>query len=160
MPEASLTRLSPSRMTRMRLGSVIPLMAPIAAAASGGEIMAPSTKPSGHVAPGRNCTTTKPTAAVVATTSPTASSKMARISLRKSRIEVKNAASMRIGGRKISSICSGSIVTCGMPGTSARPTPPMRNAIGDAIFSRCAMRAQKHIAVNIISSWVGSMRST
>jgi hypothetical protein len=50
--EASLTRLSPSRILMTRLGTLIPFNTAVAATASGGEIMPPSRKPNASVNPG------------------------------------------------------------------------------------------------------------
>ena len=81
---ASLASPSPSRMTRMRLGSCILRAIESGATASGGETMAPSTKPTGQARPSSQWVAAA-TATVVNTTQPTASSEIGRRLKRNSR---------------------------------------------------------------------------
>src|SRR5690349_20219434 len=101
-----------------RLGSPNPLVADVAATASGGEMMAPSTKASAQPSPGINISATHATAHVVKITQPIASSVMGRLAVLKSAHEVFHAAAYRIGGRKIRNTISGSRVILGSPGIS------------------------------------------
>ena len=85
---ASLTRLSPSSTVATRPGTPSRPMIAVVATASGGETMAPRTNASGHPSPGTTQCAAAATAAVVASTRPTANSEMGRVLNAKSRHEV------------------------------------------------------------------------
>ncbi len=87
---ASFTRLSPSTITISRRGTPSRLAIAFAATGSVGDTIAPSTTADAHGRPATSCTTTA-TTAVVASTSPIASSPIGRRFARRSRSEVKNA---------------------------------------------------------------------
>jgi hypothetical protein len=89
---ASLSRLSPDRIVMSRRGRPSSRPTAVAATASGGATIAPRAKPAARGRPGINAHAAKPTAAVVASTSPTDSSVIARTSLRKLRTELDQAA--------------------------------------------------------------------
>ena len=72
--DASLTRLSPSRITITRRGTGSRDTIAAAATASGGETIAPSATATAHGMPGKSARAVMATAAVVASTSPIASS--------------------------------------------------------------------------------------
>ena len=105
-------------------------MTAVAATASGGDTIAPSTNATGQLMPGTTAWATQATAVVVTTTRPTASSAIGRRLAAKSRHDVNHAAANRIGGRNSSSTSSGSMSTCGRPGTSASASPPSTSRIG------------------------------
>src|SRR5687767_13138458 len=107
-PVASFTRLSPSSMVMIRLGRPEPLVAEVAATASGGEMMAPSTKASGHPKPVIKVWAIQATAHVVKITQPIASNVIGRLAALKSGQEVDHAALYRMGGRKTRKTISGS----------------------------------------------------
>src|ERR1041384_2051197 len=127
-PVASFTRLSPSRMVMMRLGTPSPWVAAVAATASGGEIIAPSTNDSGQPKPGMNAWAITATMVVVKSTQPIASNDMGRRFALKLGHEVVHAAEYNTGGRKIRNTISGSSVTLGSHGTRpiAMPTNTSR----------------------------------
>src|SRR5688572_9965450 len=100
-----------------------PLVMLVAATASGGETMAPSTNANGQGKPGIRKWVHMETAAVVKNTNAIASVEMGRASALKSCHEVFDAASYRIGGRKIKNTTSGFRVTAGIKGMNATPRP-------------------------------------
>ena len=73
----------------MRRGKRRPRMTEVAAAASGGEIIAPSVSPAAQLMPGISQAQIVATASVVAVTKPNESSRMGRRKRQKSRQEVK-----------------------------------------------------------------------
>ena len=81
-----------------------------------------------------------------------ASSEIARTLRRSSRSGVKNAAEYRSGGRITSSTRSGSSSTSGMPGITARPTPPTTSRIGYGIRVTWAAISKRVTAARIESS--------
>ena len=87
--DASLTRLSPSRIVTTRRGTPSRRKTEVAATASGGATIAPSAKAGAHCSEGTRVPTTRPTTAVVNSTSPMASRAMGRAFALKSRICVK-----------------------------------------------------------------------
>ena len=86
----SLTRLSPSMIETMRRGAPSLRVISVAASASVGETIAPSVNATAHDRCTHSCATT-PTTAIVAATSPNASSEIGRLFARRSRSEVKKA---------------------------------------------------------------------
>jgi hypothetical protein len=94
-----------------------------------GDTIAPRTKATGQ---DRSIATWATTAieTMVATTSPMASSEICPAFLRSSRIEEKNAAAYRSGGRKIRRTTSGCSSIDGTPGRNPIPTPPTTRRIG------------------------------
>ncbi len=138
---ASFTRLSPSRMVTICRGSRSRCAIAVAAMASGGETIAPSTRATGHAIPGTSAWTAAATAVVVAMTSPTARSVIEKRFVRKSRHEVKYPAAYRMGGRKSRKTICGSSVTCGRDGTNPSPIPATTRTIGYGTFTLRARNA-------------------
>ena len=101
----------------------------VAAMASVGETMAPSTKAAAQGSP-VTVWTTAATTKVVISTSPTASSVIGLIFARKSRHEVKIAETYSSGGKNNKNTSSGSSSTCGSPGTNPSADPPRTSRIG------------------------------
>src|ERR671916_1808927 len=137
MPVASLTRLSPSKTVTMRRGTPRRWATVVAAMASVGETIAPSTN---AAAQGRSVTvwTTAATTRVVISTSPTASSEIALTFARKSRHEVKSAETYSKGGKNNKNTSSGSSSTDGNCGTNPSADPPSTSRIGYGTPSRVA----------------------
>ncbi len=102
----------------------------VAATASGGDTIAPSTNATGQVIPGISACATQATAVVVTTTRPMASRAIGRLLAAKSRHDVNQAVANSSGGRNSSSTSSGSMWTCGRPGTNASASPPTTSRIG------------------------------
>ena len=88
---ASLTRLSPSRIVTMRRGRPTRRAIVVAATASGGATTAPSANATAQPT-GRTACTSTATPAVVNSTSPTLSSAIGRLFVRKSTSDVRMAA--------------------------------------------------------------------
>src|ERR687898_2575323 len=129
IPVASLTRLSPSRIVTMRRGTPRRWATEVAAMASVGETMAPSTK----AAPQGSPTTvwaTEATTKVVISTSPTASGVIGLTLALKSRQLVKSAETYSKGGKNNRNTSSGSSSTGGSPGTNPSADPPRTSRIG------------------------------
>src|SRR5688572_31755382 len=103
-------------MVVTRLGRIRPLVAAAAATASGGEMIAPSTKASGQPNSGMKVCAIHATAHVVKITHPVASSVMGRFAFLKSTQEVVQAAAYKTGGRKTRNTMSGCKAICGKPG--------------------------------------------
>src|SRR5436190_13061790 len=114
--DASLIRLSPSRMVARRFGTLRFAITDVAATASGGEMMPPRRKPSASVNPGMSQTEKYATTVEVNMTSPNASNRIARFHFQKSFHDVCQAALYNNGGRKIKNTTSGFISSTGMPG--------------------------------------------
>ena len=127
---ASLTRLSPSRMTTIRRGIRRCSAMAVAEMASGGEMIAPSTNPAASGKSGNRKCAKYPTETVVNSTSPIARKQMGRKFARKSRQGVKIAAGYSSGGRKKRNTNSGLSRTGGIPGINARLKPPITSRIG------------------------------
>jgi len=102
----------------------------LAASGSVGETIAPSANATAHGIAGTSAWMATATTTVVASTSPTASSEIARRSARRSRRFAKNAAEYSSGGSRIASTSSGGSSMCGMPGIRPITTPPTRSGIG------------------------------
>src|SRR5689334_13241852 len=137
--EASLTRLSPSRITITRRGTGSRETIAAAATASGGETIAPNATATAHGIPGKSARAATATATDVASTSPMASSAIGRRARLKSRSDVKNAAAQRTGGRKAKKTMSGSSCGRSTPGSSPTPKPAATCRIGTGTGSRRAM---------------------
>ena len=88
-PDASLTRLSPSRTVTSLAGSLRRCSTALAATASGGETMAPSATPAGQGSDGMSHLATSATITVVKTTAPTDNKRIGRSWAWKSRQTVK-----------------------------------------------------------------------
>ncbi len=147
-PAASLSRLSPSSSTISRRGSATRSSTALAATASGGETIAPSVKQAAHGSAGTAQCTATPTASVVNTTAPIASSMMPpRLRLNSSQTE-KYAPSTSSGGRNTISTRSGSRLTGGRPGTNAMPAPPTSSAAAGGSRSFLATSSSTTIAAN------------
>ena len=114
----------------MRRGTLRRCVTAVAATASGGETIAPSTNATGQLMPGMTACAIQATAVVVTTTRPIASNAIGRRLAAKSRHDVNQAAANSSGGRNSSSTSSGSIFTAGSPGTNASPSPPSTSRIG------------------------------
>ena len=91
-PVASLTRLSPSMMVTTRRGTLSRWVTAVAATASGGDTIAPSTNATSQLIPGITACAAQATAVVVATTRPMASCEIGRLLAAKSRHDVNHAA--------------------------------------------------------------------
>src|SRR6476659_9329379 len=130
--DASLTRLSPSRITVTRRGTGSRATIAAAATASGGLTIAPNAMATGHGIPGTSRRTTTATAAEVTRTSATASDAIGRMFALNSRSGVKYAAAQRIGGRKTKNTTLGSSSGTTTPGRSAmtRPAATWRIGVG------------------------------
>ena len=114
----------------IRLGTLRRCRTEVAATASGGETIAPSTNAAGQPIAGMAAWATQATTVVVATTSPTARRTMGRRLAAKSRQEVSQAAANSSGGRNSSSTSPGSIRARGSPGAKARASPPITRRMG------------------------------
>ncbi len=138
---ASLTSPSPASTVTMRRGTPRRAVTAMAATASVEQTTAPSTKATAHERPITVCATTA-TPQVVNTTSPTASEVIGRRLARKSRHDVVTASQYSSGGRNSKKTRSGSSLTVGTAGTSAkirpRPSPPTTSRIGYGTASRFA----------------------
>ena len=86
---ASFRRLSPSRIVTIRRGTPSRWNTALDATASGGETIAPSVSATAQAMSGTSSLATAPTRNVVNRTRPTASRRIARRFLRRSRIDVK-----------------------------------------------------------------------
>ena len=117
-------------MVTIRRGIFRRWVTAVAATASGGDTIAPSTNATGQLIPGISACATHATAVVVTTTRPMASSAIGRLLAAKSRHDVNQAAANSSGGRNSSSTSSGSMWTCGSPGTNASASPPTTSRIG------------------------------
>src|SRR5260221_5091546 len=144
---ASFASPSPSRMTRIRLGSCILRAMDNGATASGGETIAPNTKPTGQEKPNSQCVAAA-AAIVVNRTQPTASSEIGRRLNRNSRQLIATAEEYTTGGSTKSNTNSGASRTVGSPGTSARTTPVSTSRIAGGTFSRAATTATAAITIN------------
>ena len=127
---ASLKRLSPSSITNSRCGVFRRRSTAVAAAASGGDTIAPSAMAVAHDISGMTSRATQATAAMVRSTV-----KKARLSTgarlwRRSRGEASYAASSSTGATNKANASSGSRVTCGAPGMRARTPPPRASNAG------------------------------
>src|SRR5262245_28554295 len=100
-------------MVTMRRGTFKRWVTAVAATASGGDTIAPSTNATGQLIPGITACATHATAVVVTTTRPIASSAIGRVLAAKSRHDVNQAAANSSGGRNSSSTSSGLILTLG-----------------------------------------------
>ena len=121
--DASLTRLSPSRITMTRRGTGSRDTIAAAATASGGEMIAPSATATLHGMPGISACAASATATVVASTNPIDSRPIGRRFALNSRNDVKKAAAQRIGGRNTKKTRSGSNAGMASPGSRATPNP-------------------------------------
>ena len=132
--DASLTRLSPSRIVMTRRGTPRRRSTDVAATASGGATIAPNANAGAHWSSSTSRPATSPTASVVNSTSPIASWPMARTFALKSRIGVVYADPNRIGGRNKRKTSSGGSSMVGASGnwvsTSPSPSPPRTSRIG------------------------------
>src|ERR1039458_3074416 len=134
-------------MTTMRLGSCILRAMASGATASGGETIAPNTKPTGHGRP-RNQWLAAAVASVVNTTQPTASNEMGRRLNRNSRQLMATADEEITGGNTRRSTNSGASLTVGSPGASARITPVSTKRMPGGILSRAATTATAAMTIN------------
>lgn len=105
---ASLSRLSPSRMVTTRRGSPTLRATAVADTASGGATTAPRARQAASGSEGTTRCRTSPTAAVVNSTSPKASSAMGRALARSATSEDCRAALCSSRGRTTTSTSSGS----------------------------------------------------
>ncbi len=137
-PLASLTRLSPSRMSTTRCGNASLRAIDVAAIASVVATTAPSTMPSSQVKPGKNILAVRATLKTVKATKPKASRAMLTRLKRNSRQEVTHAAEYSRGGSTTRKIKSGLSLICGIPGTKPRTRPAITRTIGYGI---CSLRA-------------------
>ena len=128
--EASLIRLSPSRMLIDATGDAEPAGDRGGGDGSVGATIAPSAKHAAHGSPFTRVWATTATAPAVATTRPVESSVMLRASARRSRRLAKNAPEYSSGGRKTTSTSSGASSMSGIPGTKPSTSPPSTSRIG------------------------------
>src|SRR5262249_43694212 len=153
----SLRRLSPPRIVRMRWGGRSCRSTASAAAASGGETMAPSAIAAGHGIAGTSRRATRATAAVVTMTLTTARLVTAiQLSLR-SRGDASEAAASSTGATNRARARSGSIENLGVPGTNARTAPTSaRNAGYGApiLLARAARSAARRRTPRSPSNWL------
>jgi hypothetical protein len=91
--DASLIRLSPSRMATSLLGTLIPFKTDVAATASGGEMIPPSRNPRDKVNPGMSASDTNATTQEVIITRPKAKTVITLLHRQNSFHEVFHAAS-------------------------------------------------------------------
>src|SRR5690349_22175925 len=112
-----------------------PFVAAVAATASGGEMMAPSTNASAQPKPGMNVCATHATAHVVKITHPIANKVIGRFAFLKSVQDVDHAAAYSTGGRKTKKTISGSREMVGKPGIRPIPIPAITSRIGYGIFT-------------------------
>ena len=117
-------------MVTTRRGTLSRWVTAVAATASGGDTIAPSTNATCQLIPGMNVCATQATAVVVATTRPMASSAIGRLLAAKSRHDVNHAAAYSSGGRNSSSTSSGLMWTRGRPGMNASARPPTTSRMG------------------------------
>src|SRR3954471_7386644 len=136
-------------MVRMRCGGRSARSTAVAATASGGATIAPSTTAAAQGSPGTIAWATAATAAVVRPTATTTSpSKGAQLS-RRSRNEASNAASSRTGATNRASTSSGGKVGAGAPGTNASRAPPIARNTGYGAPAFRAAAASSTAATNI-----------
>ena len=128
--EASFTKRSPSKITLILFGITRFFKTEVAAIASGGETIPPSTKPIANVNPGIIDDVRNATASEVIITNPKASKLIGRFHFQKSCHEVYHAASYSSGGKKIKKIISGSSVTNGIPGMKLIANPAITRNMG------------------------------
>ena len=102
----------------------------LAASGSVGETIAPSANAAGQLMPSTTAWATTATATMVARTSPTADSEIARASARRSRGEEKKPAQYSSGGRNATRTSSGGSSTSGMPGRNPITRPPRTSRMG------------------------------
>ena len=105
-------------------------MIAVAAMASVGDTIAPSTRAGPQPSPGIRACATVATATVVKSTSPTDSMPMGRRFAFRSRTEVYQPAAVISGGRKIRKTTSGASWTAGRPGMKPKNSPPTTRRIG------------------------------
>jgi hypothetical protein len=105
-------------------------MIAVAAMASVGETIAPSTRAGPQPRSGIRACATAATATVVKITSPIDSRPIARRFAFRSRTDVYQPAAVISGGRKIRKMMSGSSCRGGRPGTNPRTRPPRTRRIG------------------------------
>ena len=137
-PLASLTRLSPSRMSTTRCGKPTRLAIDVAAIASVVDTTAPSTNPNCQVKPGMTQRAVRAMPMTVATTRPIASMEMLTRLKRNSRHEVSHAAEYNNGGRTTRKMKSGFSVTLGTRGKKLSSNPASTSTMG---YGRCSLRA-------------------
>src|SRR6266404_8692583 len=133
--DASLIRLSPSRIVITLFGTFSPLNTEFAATASGGDMMPPNKKPNASVKPGMIACETNATTADVMMTRPNANKIIGRFHFQKSIHDVFQAAAYNKGGRKIRNARSGLRVINGTPGTRLIRRPAITSKIGYEILS-------------------------
>src|ERR1700686_1202554 len=133
-------------MTTMRLGSCNLRAMESGATASGGETIAPNTKPTGQERP-RSQWVVAAVAMVVNPTQPTASSDIGRRLYRNSRQLIATADEKMTGGSTRSKTNSGASSTVGRPGMSASTTPVITSRMAGGIFSRSATTATAAITI-------------
>src|SRR3954454_15675655 len=138
---ATLSSLPPDRTVIILRGSPSSRPTAVAATASGGATIAPRANPAASGRPGTSAHATKPTAAVVASTSPTDSRVIDRSSLRKPRTELCQAAAYSSGGTKKNSTSSGLSSYSGNPGTFDTASPTRTRTIGAETRVRSASPA-------------------
>jgi hypothetical protein len=117
-------------MVITRFGKLKPFVAAVAATASGGEMMAPSTNDSAQSKPGITRCATQATAQVVKITHPIANKVIGRFAALKSGHDVFQAAEYKTGGRKMRKTTSGSREIEGIPGIIPMAIPAITSRIG------------------------------
>src|SRR6478735_908956 len=121
-------------MVTILRGMPRPFVADVAATASGGEMIAPSTNASAQPKPGINVCAIHATALIEKITQPTASKVIGRFAALKSGHEVAHAAAYRTGGRKTKKTTSGFKTMIGRCGISPIPIPVNTRRIGYGIL--------------------------
>ena len=134
---ASLSSPSPSRMETIRRGSPRRPATAVAATGSGGDTIAPSTTATAHGIPSTEWASSA-TAAVVTSTSPTASRPIGRRLARSCRRSMCSAAQYSSGGRNRARVSSGSSSTSGSPGIRATASPASSSSTGSGMAVRPA----------------------
>jgi hypothetical protein len=149
---ASLSRLSPSRMTATRPGTPRPLMIPTATASVGLRI-APSATPQPKPRPGMSHTSAAPSTSELSTTSTTDKPLIAISSRRKFTTGTDVADAYSNGGSRPIRMMFGSMATSGTAGTRLTQIPANTRMSGAGILSLGAS-----VAAAAITNWVTTSR--
>ncbi len=128
--DASLSKLSPSRMDVTRRGTFTNLRIALALTASGGETMPPNKNPIANDMPGRNILAAIATDVAVKNTTIKAKLEMIRRYFQSSFHEIAKAASYNKGGRKIRKMSSGFMCNTGIPGIKLINRPAITSTTG------------------------------
>lgn len=133
--EASLIRLSPSRIVTTRFGIFKPCRTDVAATASGGEMIAPSKNPCASEKFGITAWAMNAMPVEVNITNPKDNRLIGRLNFQNSFQEVFQAAAYKSGGRKIRNTTSGWRTMIGMAGMKLINKPATTKKMGYEIFN-------------------------